>query len=62
MDELYYITDEEGQKKLRDLFIRMGGKAEVWDRKYKKRRHIDTREDYEYEMRQRPHYGKTRPG
>lgn len=62
MDELYYITDEEGQKKLRDLFISMGGDADWWDNRFKPRKHIDRHEDYVYEMKQRPHYGKKRPG
>lgn len=62
-DELYYITDPEGQKKLRDLFISMGGKAEDWDRKYKQRKpQYESLDEIKHIMSQRPHYGWKKPG
>jgi hypothetical protein len=63
MGKLIEHTDDKGRAKLREMFVALGGDAEVWDARIKQiDRELGDVGDIDSEMRRRPHYGKRKPG
>ena len=64
MGKLIFNTNDEGRERLKALYVSFGGDPAVWDAKIARmnKERVDSHEDYEYEMRQRPSHGKRRPG
>lgn len=64
MGKLIFYMDDESREQLKAMYVALGGDPDEWDRKIARmnKGRVDSHEDYAYEMRQPPSYGKRRPG
>ena len=63
MGTLIFNTDDEGRAKLKAMFVALGGDEKEWDEKMRRLdNQIESTGEISRIMKEKPHWGKRRPG